>query len=119
MPDSDLNRAELAERLKQAREYLELSQDEVAKKLGIPRSAVSLIESAQRRVDAIELRRFAQLYQRPVSYFTGEVVSAAIPQDVEHLARAAKKLSQRDREELARFAEFLSSRAGSRKQNER
>ena len=119
MPDPDLNRAKLAERLKQAREYLELSQDEVAKKLGIPRSAVSLVESAQRRVDAIELRRFAQLYQRPVSYFTGEVVRSAIPEDVEHLARAAKKLSQRDREELARFAEFLSSRAASRKQNER
>jgi transcriptional regulator with XRE-family HTH domain len=117
MPDSNLDRAQLGERLKQAREYLELSQDEVAKKLDIPRSAVSLIESGQRRVDAIELRRFAQLYQRPVSYFTGEVISASFPEDVEHLARAAKKLSDRDRKELARFAEFLSSRAASRNQD--
>lgn len=117
MPDSNLDRAQLGERLKQARDYLDLSQDEVAKKLDIPRSAVSLIESGQRKVDAIELRRFAQLYQRPVSYFTGEVVSAAIPEDVEHLARAAKNLSNRDRQELARFAEFLSSRAASRNQD--
>jgi transcriptional regulator with XRE-family HTH domain len=117
MPDSDLDRALLGERLRQAREYLELSQDEVAKKLDIPRSAVSLIESGQRRVDAIELRRLAQLYQRPVSYFTGEAVVAAIPEDVEHLARTAKKLSDRDREELARFAEFLSSRAASRNED--
>jgi transcriptional regulator with XRE-family HTH domain len=117
MPDSNLDRAQLGERLKQAREYLELSQDEVAKKMEIPRSAVSLIESGQRRVDAIELRRFAQLYQRPVSYFTGEVVSVPIPEDIEHLARAAKKLSDRDRQELARFAEFLSSRAASRNQH--
>ena len=117
MPDSDLDRALLGERLRQAREYLELSQEEVAKKLDIPRSAVSLIESGQRRVDAIELRRLAQLYQRPVSYFTGEVVSAAIPEDVEHLARTARKLSDRDRQELARFAEFLSSRAASRNED--
>lgn len=119
MPDPNLNRLELGERLRQAREYLELSQDEVAKKLGISRSAVSLIESAQRKVDAIELRMFAQLYQRPVSYFTGETVSTPLPEDIEHLARTAKKLSTRDRKELARFAEFLSSRAASRGQSER
>lgn len=111
MPNSESDRGLLGKRLKQAREYLELSQDEVARKLAIPRSAVSLVESGQRRVDAIELGRFAQLYQRPVSYFTGEVVTSAIPEDVEHLARAARKLSERDRQELTRFAEFLGSRA--------
>ena len=111
MSKSESDRALLAQRLKEAREYLELSQEEVARNLAIPRSAVSLIESGQRKVDAIELRRFAQLYQRPVSYFTGEMVASAIPEDVEHLARAAKKLSDRDRQELTRFAEFLGSRA--------
>ena len=114
MPNSELDRSVLGERLKQAREYLELSQDEVAKKLGLPRTAISLIESGQRRVGAIELQRFAELFQRSVSYFTGEVISTQLPEDVEHLARTAKKLSGRDREELARFAEFLISRSGSR-----
>jgi transcriptional regulator with XRE-family HTH domain len=117
MPNSELDRTALGERLKQAREYLELSQDEVAKKIGLPRTAVSHIESGQRRVDAIELQKLAELYQRRVSYFTGEVVSAHLPEDVEHLARAAKKLSQRDRKELANFAEFLNSRAASRNRN--
>jgi len=115
MPKSDLDRSVLGERLRQAREYLELSQDEVAKKVDLSRTAVSLIESGQRRVDAIELQRFAELYQRPVSYFTGEIVSAQLPEDVEHLARTATKLSERDRQELARFAEFLSSRSASRR----
>ncbi len=114
MPNSELDRSLLGERLKQAREYLELSQDEVAKKLNLPRTAISLIESGQRRVDAIELQKFAQLYQRPVSYFTGEIIAAQLSEDVEHLARTATKLSERDREELTRFAEFLSSRSRSR-----
>ena len=37
-------------------------------------------------------------------------VAAALPEDVEHLARTASKLSEQDRRELARFAEFLNSR---------
>ena len=101
----------LAERLREAREYLDLSQEEVAKAVGIPRAAVSLVESGQRRVDALELKKFAALYDRPVSYFTGEVPSAGLPAEVEHLARAAANLSSRDREELARFAEFLQTRS--------
>jgi len=117
MPKSELDRSELGERLKQAREYLDLSQDEVAKKIGLPRTAVSLIESGQRRIDALELQKLAELYQRPVSYFTGEVISAQLPEDIEHLARAATKLSQRDRQELRRFAEFLNSRSSSRSKN--
>jgi transcriptional regulator with XRE-family HTH domain len=113
MPTSELDRTILAERLKQSREYLDLSQEEVAKALGLPRAAISLIESGQRKVDAIELKNFATLYQRSVSYFTGEVATAPVPEDVAHLARTATKLSERDRQELARFAEFLTTRPGS------
>jgi len=108
---SDHERMLLAERLREAREYLDLSQEEVAKAVGIPRAAVSLVESGQRRVDALELKKFAALYDRPVSYFTDEVPSAGLPAEVEHLARAAANLSTRDREELARFAEFLQTRS--------
>jgi transcriptional regulator with XRE-family HTH domain len=117
MPKSEQDRSLLGERFKEAREYLDLSQDEVAKKVGLPRTAISLIESAQRRVDAIELQKFAELYQRPITYFTGEVIAAKLPEDVEHLARTATKLSDRDRQELARFAEFLNSRSESRDKN--
>jgi transcriptional regulator with XRE-family HTH domain len=106
----------LGELLREAREYLELSQDEVAKQMNLPRTAISLLESGQRKVDALELKQFAQLYQRPIAYFTGEEETiSAIPESVAHLARAASKLSDRDREELTRFAEFLGSRAASRK----
>jgi transcriptional regulator with XRE-family HTH domain len=115
MQKPEIDRHRLGEALKEAREYLELSQDEVAKKMNLPRTAISLLESGQRKVDALELKQLAQLYQRPVSFFTGEEpVTASIPESVAHLARTASKLSEKDREELARFAEFLGSRAGSR-----
>jgi transcriptional regulator with XRE-family HTH domain len=117
MPKSEQDRSLLGERFKEAREYLDLSQDEVGKKVGLPRAAISLIESGQRRVDAIELQKLAELYQRPITYFTGQVIGAKLPEDVEHLARTATKLSDRDRQELARFAEFLSSRSESRGKN--
>jgi transcriptional regulator with XRE-family HTH domain len=113
-PTSDANRQALGERLKEAREYVGLKQDDVAKKLGIPRSALSNIEAGSRKVDAIELAQLAKLYQRPVAWFTGDDPSGAadkISDEVAHVARAAASLSLQDRQELARFADFLKSRA--------
>ena len=110
-PSKEIDRQLLATRLKEAREYLELSQDEVAKVLDLPRSAISLIETGQRKVDAIELKKLAAIYQRTIGYFTGEEgAPKPMPETVQHLARAASKLTDRDREELLRFAEFLQAR---------
>jgi transcriptional regulator with XRE-family HTH domain len=113
-PSADADRQMLGERLKEAREYVGLKQEDVAKKLGIPRSALSNIEAGSRKVDAIELAQLAKLYQRPVAWFTGEDSNGAshkMLEEVTHLARAAATLSPQDRAELARFADFLKSRA--------
>ena len=112
--DESVDRQMLGARLREAREYLGLSQDEVAKYLNIPRTALSHIESGQRRIDALELKKLAQLYKRPVVYFTGESqADAGMSEDVAHLARAAAGLSEGDRRELSRFAEYLRARAES------
>lgn len=66
----------LAERLKRAREASGLSQDEVAKEIGIPRSAVAQTELANRSVSSIELSRFAYLYGRDLSEFLAEEFDA-------------------------------------------
>jgi transcriptional regulator with XRE-family HTH domain len=112
--NESVDRQKLGARLRESREYLGLSQDEVAKYLSIPRTALSHIESGQRRIDALELKKLAQLYKRPVVYFTGESqADAGMPEDVAHLARAAAGLSEGDRRELSRFAEYLRARAQS------
>lgn len=114
MKEGTVDRQQLGARLREAREYLGLSQEEVVKYLRIPRSALSHIESGRRRIDALELKRLAELYKQPVTAFTGESqVEEGMPEDVAHLARAAEKLSERDRQELSRFAEYLRARAES------
>jgi transcriptional regulator with XRE-family HTH domain len=112
-PSPETDRQTLGDRLRMAREYVGLKQEQVARHLGIPRSALSNIEAGQRKVDALELARLAKLYQRPVSWFTGEsaIVGHEFPAEVAHVARAAASLSSQDRQELARFADFLKSRA--------
>ncbi len=105
-------RRQLGDRLREARKYIGLKQEEVATYLKIPRTALTDIESGQRRVEVIELARLAKLYRQPLSFFTGEDdASSGLPIDVAHLARKAAELSQQDRDELGRFAEYLRARS--------
>lgn len=112
-------RTQLALRLKEVREYLGLSQQEVAEALNVPRSAVSLLESGQRRVDSVELKTLAKMYQRPVGFFTGEETAPPLFGDVAVLAKQAAKLSTEDRTELLRFSEFLAQRSQSKERNDK
>jgi transcriptional regulator with XRE-family HTH domain len=111
-PHETNERQRLGERLREARRYLGLSQEEVAEFLKIPRTALVDIESGQRRVEAIELTRVAKLYKQPVGYFTGEdAAAAALPASVMFLAKQAAELSDQDMEEVSRFVEYLRARS--------
>jgi len=94
----------LATRLREVREYLGLSQQYVADKTGIARSAVSDIERGLRKVDSLELRKLARLYMYPIGYFLGEEEA---DEEVRALARAVTALTDDDRAEVVRFAQFL------------
>ena len=96
----------LGARLREAREYVGFKQEQAAGHLGVRRSAISDIENGKRGVSALELAKLARLYGRPARWFTGEE-EPAMPADVAFLARAAADMSDNDRRELRRFAEFL------------
>lgn len=104
-------RKQIGQKLKDAREYTGYSQDDVAKYLKISRSAVSLIENGQRKLDSVELYNLSKLYKRPMAYFTED--DFAIEQDpaLSAFARNLKELSDNDKDELSKFAEFLLMRA--------
>jgi len=63
--------------LKQARGATGLTLKQVSKSMGIAMSTISEIESGKRRVSAVELYRFAKLYQRPMSFFLEESETSA------------------------------------------
>ncbi|HOX30291.1 MAG TPA: helix-turn-helix transcriptional regulator [Candidatus Paceibacterota bacterium] len=60
---------EIIQRLKQARVEAGLSQQAVAGKMGKPQSYISKIESGERRLDVAEMKKFAELYKKAVSFF--------------------------------------------------
>ncbi len=60
---------EIINRLKQARIDAGLSQQVVAGKLGKPQSYVSKIESGERRLDVAEIKKFAVVYKKDISFF--------------------------------------------------
>jgi transcriptional regulator with XRE-family HTH domain len=99
----------LAKRLRDAREFLNLSQQFVAEQTNIPRSAISDIERGERKVDSLELQRLSDLYRFPVSYFLGEQpeTARAPSANLRALNRTARDLSDQDRDELLKFALFL------------
>ena len=101
---------DIGDRLRQAREYLELKQEEAALAVGLSRSALSMAENGRRKVDAVELARFAEVYGQSIQALTGVAETRPLPESVQALARAATELSSEDRAELLRFAEFLQTR---------
>lgn len=57
------------EKLVAARKARRMTQQQVAKALGIPQARVSRMETGETRVDVVELRHFATLYRRRLDYF--------------------------------------------------
>ena len=102
-------RHEIGSRLREAREYLNLTQQEVAESLGLQRSAISLIELGQRRLETLELKQLAEMYRRPISYFTGEGTLQQ-PEEILVLMRKAEAMSVQDRQEILQFADWLLSK---------
>ncbi len=109
---SESAQTELGERIREIREYLGLSQSDVAAHLDLQRPAVGAIEAGKRRLTATELKLLAELFRYPVSYLLGTEEEKA-PAEIISLARATKNLTEKDRKELLRFAEFLKYQSGS------
>jgi transcriptional regulator with XRE-family HTH domain len=104
---TDLDWRAVGERLRESREYLGLSQADVADALNLSRPAISAIEAGKRKVSGLELKRLARIYRRSYEYFLGEAKPDAADATIDAIFRAARTLSEEDRHQVRRFAEFL------------
>lgn len=59
----------IVEQLKKARVGAGLDQEKAAELLGKTQSYISKIEGGQRRIDIVQLKEFASIYNKPVNYF--------------------------------------------------
>lgn len=108
--DLDARRQAIAQRIRESREYLGLSQADVAGVLGIARPAVTRIESGDRNVESAELDQLARLFGCSADYLLGHVDEKQTKATA-FLARTFRGLSEDDMNEVAKFAEFLRTSA--------
>jgi transcriptional regulator with XRE-family HTH domain len=59
------------ERLRQARRDAKLTQAQVGQRLRLRQGFVSKVENGERRLDPVELARFATIYGKPLAWFLG------------------------------------------------
>ena len=99
MPNDNATRADLASRLRAAREKAGLSQGQVAKMLGLHRPTISEIEAGRRRISAEELSQLAKLYDVSVSWLANGQAEVRDPA-IELAARELAKLKKKDLDNL-------------------
>jgi DNA-binding XRE family transcriptional regulator len=99
-------RQALAIRLKESRRNSGLSQDEAGAAVGLPRLAVTLIESGARKVEAVELAKFSNLYGKDVEWLLFDIIKKN-REKMQALETLMRGLSEDDLEHLERFVNFL------------
>ena len=103
----------IAARIREAREYLNLSVAELAQMLGADEQEIEAVEAEEEPVSAALLAEIARTLGRSLEFFTGDVPARSASERTEFLARAAETLSDQDLDELQRFASYLRSRSES------
>lgn len=96
----------IGQRLRHAREAVQMTQQSAAARVGIPRTALSEIETGRRRLAAIELARFAAVYRRTPDQLLGQGMTPVIDPA---LCRAVAALPATGQAAVLAFAEFLAS----------
>ena len=93
----------LYERIKEARTELHLSQDYVAKFLGVNRTAIVEIESGKRKVSADGLGKFSELFHIPADELLN---GRSTEMPVQMFARRFGALDEADQQEILNLIEF-------------
>lgn len=91
---NSIDQQTLASRLKNARIAANLTQEQVAKSLELPRTAIVQLEAGNRAVSTLELAKLAALFGRPIASFFGETPAGDEEDVLVSLFRAAELVQQ-------------------------
>ena len=111
MTANDGKRQIIASRIREARRLTGLSQGQVAKMLGLQRTAVTEIESSNRAVIAEELAKLAEIFDVSVAWLLGQGVTQLDVHD-DRLQLAARELQKLKPKDLDRLLSILASMRG-------
>ncbi len=98
-----LDKEELGRRLKQARDAVGLTQDDVAVQLGISRGALAQFEGGSKAPNSLHLVRLAEIYRRDLGELLAETFDEAARDPLTALFRADRQLAS-DRERASAVA---------------
>jgi transcriptional regulator with XRE-family HTH domain len=105
-----ITKQKLAERIKKMREDRELSQEELASKLGLPRPSISQIESAQRDVSSIELAKLANIFEISVDDLLSPDLDEKACRDV----KKESKMPKLDKEKFKQVLLYILDKCGAK-----
>lgn len=103
-------REQIASRLRDARIQSGLSQENACKIIGIPRPAISEIESGKRKVSAEEIIHFGKIYKVDVSWLLLNEDENLFNDEFKVAARELGKMKEVDRKKLIDILKILPSR---------
>lgn len=94
----------IGKRIREAREASGLSQRDLAEKLGYESAtAISYIESGERKVSVVDLEKIAAILHKDIRYFIGQEESQV---DVRVALRAEANLDKKDQDAILHFIEI-------------
>jgi Zn-dependent peptidase ImmA (M78 family)/transcriptional regulator with XRE-family HTH domain len=107
MVTSSAEAVEIGPRIALAREELGITQANLARQVGIDRTAVAKIEAGRRKVSAGELVRVAAALDRPIDWFVVDAPPAVVSRRHDPAAGGLSKVLDRTIDRLARDVKFL------------
>ncbi|MCK5123524.1 MAG: ImmA/IrrE family metallo-endopeptidase [Candidatus Pacebacteria bacterium] len=106
---------QIGQKIKQAREENNLTQSELAERLGFTKATMSLIEQGERKVAIHEIEKMVELFNKNLDYFLGKKKESAAP-DLRFVLRADDNLSDEAKGQVLNFVEFIKNRDDSFRQ---
>ncbi len=95
----------IGKRIKTAREKAGLSQKQLAESIGFESgTAISLLESADRKVDISVLEKIANILKTDINYLLGKETQ---PLDISYALRADKQLTTDEKKQILDFVDFI------------